>query len=185
VAGATRDRADGGRRGGRARGAPGRPDRRGGGRPRRRDGAPRGNAVRRRDHHGRRRALQLLDGALRRGSGAGRLHADAVLDYEDQTPVVLVESPLPFDEVSSPLVFNGTANTFEATFSFEIQDSEGEIIASDFATATSGTGTRGTFDVSQPFVVDEDTSGALVVFELSAEDGSRTREIDVPLELLE
>jgi hypothetical protein len=107
------------------------------------------------------------------------------LNYEDQTPSVLVESPLPFDEVSSPLVFSGTANTFEATFSFEIQDSEGEIIASDFATATSGTGTRGTFDVSQPFVVDEDTSGALVVFEFSAEDGSRTREIDVPLELLE
>jgi hypothetical protein len=107
------------------------------------------------------------------------------LDFEDQTPSVLVESPLPFEEVSSPLTASGTANTFEATFSFEIVDSDGEIVAADFATATSGTGTRGTFDFSQPFVVDGDEAGALLVFELSAEDGSRINEVEIPLELRE
>ena len=107
------------------------------------------------------------------------------LDFEDQTPSVLVESPLPFEEVSSPLTASGTANTFEATFSFEILDSGGEIVASDFVTATSGTGTRGTFDFSQPFVVDSDQTGSLVVFELSAEDGSRINEVEIPLELRE
>jgi hypothetical protein len=103
--------------------------------------------------------------------------------YEQETPSVLVESPLPFGEVSSPLRAKGTANTFEATFSFEILDSSGEVIASDFATATSGSGTRGTFRFDQPFVVDEDQEGTLVVFELSAEDGSRVHEVEVPLEL--
>jgi hypothetical protein len=104
-------------------------------------------------------------------------------DYEEQTPSVLVESPLPFEQVSSPLVARGTANTFEATFSFEILDSEGEVLADDFVTATSGTGTRGTFELSQPFVVEGTEAGTLVVFELSAEDGSRIHEVEIPLEL--
>jgi hypothetical protein len=106
-------------------------------------------------------------------------------DFEEQTPSVLVESPLAFDEASSPLLADGTANTFEATFSFEIEDSSGEVIASDFVTATSGSGMRGTFEFSQPFVVEEDQEGTLVVFELSAEDGSRMNEVEIPLQLRE
>ena len=105
--------------------------------------------------------------------------------YEEQTPAVLVESPLPFEAESSPLQAKGTANTFEATFSFEILDASGEVLVSDFVTATSGSGTRGTFRFDQPFVVDEDQEGTLVVFELSAEDGSRIHEVEVPIELRE
>ena len=98
---------------------------------------------------------------------------------------MLVEFPLPFEQVSSPLEATGTANTFEATFSFEILDSGGEVIADDFVTATSGSGTRGTFTFAQPFVVDGDQDGTLVVFELSAEDGSRTNEVEIPIALQE
>jgi Immunoglobulin-like domain of bacterial spore germination len=105
-------------------------------------------------------------------------------DFEEQTPSVLVESPLAYGEVSSPLAAEGTANTFEATFSFEILDEGGELLAGDFATATSGTGTRGTFMFEQPFVVDEEQDGTLRVFELSAEDGSRMNEVDIPVRLL-
>lgn len=113
----------------------------------------------------------------------GELVAPA--DYEEQTPLVLVESPLAFEDVRSPLTAAGTANTFEATFSFEILDSSGEVIAADFVTATSGTGMRGTFEFSQPFVVDSDQEGTLRVFELSAEDGSRINEVETPVELRE
>jgi len=105
-------------------------------------------------------------------------------DFEEQTPSVLVESPLAFGEVSSPLQAKGTANTFEATFSFEILDEDGEVLAGDFATATSGSGTRGTFSFEQPFVVDEEQDGTLLVFELSAEDGSRMNEVEIPVRLL-
>jgi hypothetical protein len=105
-------------------------------------------------------------------------------DFEEQTPSVLVESPLAFQEVSSPLWARGTANTYEATFSFEILDVDGKVIASDFVTATSGSGERGTFRFEQPFVVDEEQDGALRVFELSAEDGSRSNEVEIPLRLL-
>jgi hypothetical protein len=42
---------------------------------------------------------------------------------------------------------------------------------------------RGTFSFAQPFVVDGAEAGSLVVFELSAEDGSRQNEVEIPLEL--
>ena len=45
-------------------------------------------------------------------------------------------------------------------------------------TATSGTGTRGTFEFT---TADVDDIATLVVFETSAEDGSRMREVEIPL----
>ncbi len=99
-------------------------------------------------------------------------------DFEEQTPSVLVESPLPFEEVTGPLRVTGTANTFEATFHYELLDSEGNVVDDNFVTATSGTGTRGTFDFT---TADVDDIATLVVFELSAEDGSRIHEVEIPL----
>ena len=99
-------------------------------------------------------------------------------DFEEQTPLILVESPLPFEQVSSPLRVTGTANTFEANFQYELLGADGEVADENFVTATSGTGTRGTFD----FTTGEfDDITALVVFESSAEDGSRMHEVEIPL----
>ena len=50
-------------------------------------------------------------------------------------------------------------------------------------TATSGTGTRGTFEFEAPFEVAEVGQGTLVVFEPSAKDGSRTNVQEIPLRL--
>ena len=99
-------------------------------------------------------------------------------DFEEQTPSVLVESPLLFAEVTSPLRATGTANTFEANFQYELLDADGEVVDENFVTATSGTGTRGTFDFTTGAF---DEVSALVVFETSAEDGSRMREVEIPL----
>ncbi|MGH3065940.1 MAG: Gmad2 immunoglobulin-like domain-containing protein [Gaiellaceae bacterium] len=105
-------------------------------------------------------------------------------DFEDLTPAILVESPLPFEEVASPLRVTGTANTFEATFSYELTDTDGLIVDENFVTATSGTGTRGTFDfTTKPFTVPFDGVGALIVFERSAEDGSRINLVEIPLRM--
>ena len=105
-------------------------------------------------------------------------------DFEDQTPAILVESPLPFEEVSSPIRATGTANTFEATFNYELTDTDGRIVDENFVTATSGTGTRGTFDfTTKPFTVPFDGVGSLIVFETSAEDGSRTKLVEIPLRM--
>lgn len=101
-------------------------------------------------------------------------------DFEPQTPSVLVESPLPFDVVETPLRVEGTANTFEANFQYELLDAVGKVIEEHFVTATSGTGTRGTFFFTTGAV---DVLATLVVFESSAEDGSRIHEVEIPLEL--
>jgi immunoglobulin-like protein involved in spore germination/sporulation and spore germination protein len=104
--------------------------------------------------------------------------------FEDQTPAILVESPLPFEEVSSPITASGTANTFEATFNYELTDTDGLIVDENFVTATSGTGTRGTFEfTTKPFTVPFDGVGSLIVFEPSAEDGSRTKLVEIPLRM--
>jgi hypothetical protein len=103
--------------------------------------------------------------------------------FEDVAPAILVEHPAPFEEVESPLRLRGTANTFEATFQITLVDWDGRIIHEQFATATSGTGTRGTFDVTIPFTVDR-AGGAVIVYELSAKDGSKINLIEIPVGLV-
>jgi hypothetical protein len=104
-------------------------------------------------------------------------------DFEDQTPTILVESPGFGTAVSSPFTARGTANTFEATFEYELRDAGGKILAQHFETATSGTGTRGTFSFPITFSITQPIAGALVVFESSAADGSRIHVRTIPLTL--
>ncbi len=111
----------------------------------------------------------------------GRRYSRA--DFEDETPAILVESPLPGETVRSPLRARGTANTFEATFEYDLTDPEGKIVAHNFVTATSGSGTRGTFDVTVPFITDRSGPGELIVYEISAEDGSRIHLVEIPIRL--
>jgi hypothetical protein len=103
-------------------------------------------------------------------------------DFEDLTPAILVESPLPFAAVSAPVRVTGTANTFEATFDYELLDPAGKVLSHHFVTATSGSGTRGTFDFTIPFEAPNGI-GKLDVFERSAADGSRIHQVEIPLTL--
>jgi germination protein M len=103
-------------------------------------------------------------------------------DFEELTPAILVESPRPGEQVSTPLRLSGTANTFEATFQAEVVDATGRVLGKRFVTATSGSGTRGTFDAALPFR-GKGGAGKLVVYELSAEDGSRMNQVEIPLGL--
>lgn len=102
-------------------------------------------------------------------------------DWESLTPAILVESPLPFEQVTSPLRIQGTANTFEAQFRLNVVDGEGLIVYDEPVMATSGTGTRGTFDVTATFEVPRAGIGAVIVWEESAEDGSQIHLVEVPI----
>ena len=100
-------------------------------------------------------------------------------DFEDVTPAILVESPLPGERIESPLRVRGTANTFEATFVLELRNSSDRTLSRETVTATSGSGTRGTFDTTISF-------GAggpawLVAYEPSAENGKPLRTVRIPL----
>ena len=102
-------------------------------------------------------------------------------DVAEQTPAILVESPLPGERITSPLRVAGTADTFEATVEWELVAADGTVLASGFTTATCGTGCRGSFAIDEPFT----GSGAatLRLFERSAKDGSETKVVEIPVEL--
>jgi hypothetical protein len=99
---------------------------------------------------------------------------------EGQTPQILVESPLPGDVVTSPIRVRGTANVFEATVSFEVRDERENVVQRSFTTATSGTGTRGTFETTLT-VPGLEGQATVVAFEASAEDGSPLHVAEVPV----
>jgi hypothetical protein len=106
------------------------------------------------------------------------------LDIEDVTPQILVESPLPGARVASPLRVTGTANTFEASLFVDVLDADGNTLSHKLVTATSGSGTRGTFDVQIGFDTADSQPGTLYAYESSAEDGRAIHEVRVPLTLL-
>ena len=105
------------------------------------------------------------------------------LDFEDETPTILVETPGYGESVSSPIDVRGTANTFEATYQWELVDARGKVLEKNFGTATSGTGTRGTFSFTIRHDVAVPTPVELVVFEDSAANGERIHIRRIPLKL--
>jgi hypothetical protein len=105
------------------------------------------------------------------------------LDYELLAPAIVVESPAPGDTVRSPVEVRGTADTFEATVNVKLLDAAGKTVRETVTTATSGSGTRGTFAVSVPFSVGSPQAGMLLVFDYSAADGSVEHLVRVPLRL--
>ncbi len=119
-------------------------------------------------------AVQIV--RLNGGNAGGRA------EWERMTPPILVLTPTPGQTVHSPLRVAGTANTFEATLELELQDSGGGVLAHEVVTATSGTGTRGTFAAELPYT-SSGGAGKLVAFETSAKDGSRIHVVEIPVVL--
>jgi germination protein M len=128
-----------------------------------------------------------LDGKLIDTLGGEGIIIDEPLDradYEDMSPAILVESPTVGATVGSPLRITGTANVFEAVFQINITNWDGLIIAEKTVMASSGTGTRGTFDVTVPFTLDKAGIGSLIVFADSPKDGSQIDLVEIPLHLI-
>lgn len=128
-----------------------------------------------------------LDGEPARSIGGEGVIVDPPVDrgdFEDQLPAILVESPVPGQEVSSPMTVAGSSNVFEATHQINVTDPEGAIVAERTATATSGTGTRGSWTEQIEY---ENTYpgrlGAVICFEYSAKDGSQINIVEIPVRM--
>jgi len=102
-------------------------------------------------------------------------------DFEGAAPAVLVDSPAWGEKVSSPLRVRGSADTFEATFRLELTDWDGRIVASQVVMATSGTGTRGTFDATLRYSAARTGLGSLIASYTSPADGTRVVVEEIPL----
>jgi hypothetical protein len=110
--------------------------------------------------------------------GGGRpLDGASPEDYVDLTAEapIFVETPARDSTVSSPVLASGTANVFEATFLVEIWSGD-RALRTEVITATSGTGTRGTWEKRL-----ELPSGPVKLrfYEASAKDGSPQNETEV------
>ncbi|MHB1322928.1 MAG: Gmad2 immunoglobulin-like domain-containing protein [Coriobacteriia bacterium] len=111
----------------------------------------------------------ILDGARTRA------------DFESVLPPILVEGPTPGEQIASPIRVRGTGNTFEASFMVRVLDDTGATVVEIPAMATSGSGTRGTFDVSVTYPDSARPAASVVVFEYSAQDGSEVNVIEIPV----
>ena len=93
-------------------------------------------------------------------------------DYADQLPDIWVDRPAFNAAIGNPAHITGNADVFEATFRIAILDGKGAPLADEQVMATCGTGCRGTFDVTIPYVVAKAQYGTLRAYNLSAADGS-------------
>ena len=118
--------------------------------------------------------VELTDGA---GAPTSPDLSARVEDYVDLTAeaLIFVETPARDSTVTSPVLASGTANVFEATFHVEVWSGD-RLVRTDFVTATSGNGTRGTWEHTLEL---PPGSVKLVFFAPSAKDGSPLHETEV------
>jgi Sporulation and spore germination/Immunoglobulin-like domain of bacterial spore germination len=102
--------------------------------------------------------------------------------FERYTPAILLEQPVVGERVSSPVELRGTANTFEGRFQMELR-AGGRRLAKHRIRASSGTGTRGTFDTSIAFQIRKPTAAVLLVYERSPQNGRPIHVVRIPLQL--
>jgi spore germination protein GerM len=102
-------------------------------------------------------------------------------DYYDLLPPVFVDSPSWGEPVTSPIAVSGLSNVFEATSQVMLTDDDGAPLFEDFVTATCGTGCWGDWSIEIPYSVDREQFGALIVWEISAQDGSRVNIREYPV----
>lgn len=97
---------------------------------------------------------------------------------DELSPIFLTH---PISEFESAYTVNGFANTFEASLTWQVLDGAGDVIHEEFTTASCGTGCWGEFGVGvdSDLIVPGESSIRLLTH--SAEDGSPTNVITVPI----
>lgn len=116
------------------------------------------------------------------GEGIPAVDVDRA-DFTNVTPFVLVESPFPGEEVSSPVTISGMSNTFEANVLYTVTDPEGLIVAEGFTTATAGNGTWGTFEVTADYTTERSGLGAVIAFQEDMATGGQRDVYEVPVRM--
>jgi hypothetical protein len=102
-------------------------------------------------------------------------------DYYDMLPPIFVDSPAWGEPVTSPIEVKGLSNVFEAVSQIMLTDDDGATLFEDHVMATCGTGCWGEWEISIPYTVDRGQFGALIVWEISAKDGSHVNIREYPV----
>jgi hypothetical protein len=107
-------------------------------------------------------------------------------DFAYQTPPILVESPTIGAVVSNPVNVRGTANTVEGSFVVRIeQTGDGQdVILAETLVQTSGSGTRGPFDVTLDLPANASGPARLVTYQISrSAAGEAIDRVEIPIDL--
>ena len=94
---------------------------------------------------------------------------------------ILIDSPAWFAQTESPLLVSGIARVFEAAADWALYDNDGLLIDEGFTMASTGGPDWGTFQFAIPYSVDTPQLGALMMWEVSAEDGSQIHLVEHPV----
>ncbi|TFD93511.1 hypothetical protein E3T61_05350 [Cryobacterium lactosi] len=99
-------------------------------------------------------------------------------------PAITIDSPVADSPVTIPVSARGTADTVEAALVIDLLDEAGQTLCVRHLTATSGSGTAGTWQSDLAFPPPENEEAVtLRAYELSAEDGSETNVVERSLTL--
>jgi hypothetical protein len=100
--------------------------------------------------------------------------------YEQYAPPILVESPLPHDQVATPVRVRGTASVYEATLVLELVQN-GKTVTKQTVTATEGAPYRGQFIGT----LEGGAAGpaTVVAYAPNAAGGPPQHRVDVPVEI--
>jgi germination protein M len=104
-------------------------------------------------------------------------------DYYNLLPPIFVDSPAWGEPVTSPIQVRGLSNVFEAVSQVMLTDDDGLPLFEDTVMASCGSGCWGEWEIEIPYTVDRHQFGALIVWENSAEDGSRINVREYPVQL--
>lgn len=104
-------------------------------------------------------------------------------DYYDLLPPIFVDHPAWGEPVTSPIQVSGLSNVFEAVSQVMLTDDDGEPLFEETVMASCGTGCWGDWSIEIPYEVDREQFGALIVWEFSAQDGSRIHIREYPIQL--
>jgi len=104
-------------------------------------------------------------------------------DFYEQIPPIFVDSPAWGEPVTSPVMVSGLSNVFEAVSQVMLTDDDGAPLYEGTVMATCGTGCWGEWETEIEYEVDRSQFGALIVWEISAKDGSRMNVREYPVQL--
>lgn len=98
---------------------------------------------------------------------------------------ITIDMPADGARVTVPVDAEGTANTFEAALTVDIVNEAGDILCMRHVMATSGSGTRGTWQARLGFAPEQDIAAPVTLraYELSAKDGSMINLVERPITL--
>lgn len=104
-------------------------------------------------------------------------------DYYDLLPPIFVDFPAWGQPVTSPISTRGLSNVFEAVSQVMLTDDDGLPLFEETVMATCGTGCWGDWEIEIPYTIDRGQFGALIVWEISAQDGGQVNVREYPVQL--